>query len=369
MKHVVEDQVVAVLVFRQVLNKLGPVPPDCLHCLEHVNLSMLDDLLDARISRAVNTTSSDPVLADHDDRAVVRPLPPPLHHVHQLHQRVGRGGHLVSLRPAHELEQLTRLARSLNPRHQLCKRHDLLVDFENPRPDVGIVVVRHILHCEHLPVLLGLLILGPEGGVGIADPGGGVAEDHHGGAVVVIHQGPEVAAGARHRPLGHNVLAGMGVTINKNRINVVRAVVPLEGSDVGPEVVRGYDEHVPVLVPVVSAVARGAVPDGEARGLVADQRILQGVRVLFQLLVFNRFFFYLVCELTDRESGVDSAAIFFQSVINKLVLVLKICLDINLVINKLVLVLKISLDINLVKNKLVLVLKICMKIFKILAWS
>ena len=26
--------------------------------------------------------------------------------------------------------------------------------------------------------------------------------------------------------------------INKNRINVVRAVVPLEGSDVGPEVVR-----------------------------------------------------------------------------------------------------------------------------------
>ena len=81
-------------------------------------------------------------------------------------------------------------------------------------------------------------------------------------------------------------------------------------------------------------------------------RILQGVRVLFQLLVFNRFFFDLVCELTDRESGVDSAAIFFQSVINKLVLVLKICLDIKLVI-----------------NKLVLVLKICMKIFKILTWS
>ena len=113
------------------------------------HLSMLDDLLDARISRAVNTTSAnkyyqclseslgqnictsgivelwnqikhmyschnwrylwwfiiismyspppDPVLADHDDRAVVRPLPPPLHHVHQLHQRVGWGGHLCML--------------------------------------------------------------------------------------------------------------------------------------------------------------------------------------------------------------------------------------------------------------------------------
>ena len=70
--------------------------------------------------------------------------------------------------------------------------------------------------------------------------------------------------------------------------------------------------------------------------MAPSYRILQGVRVLFQLLVFNRFFFDLVCELTDRESGVDSAAIFFQSVINKLVLVLKICLDINLVINKLV---------------------------------
>ena len=43
--------------------------------------------------------------------------------------------HLVALRPAHELEQLTRLARRLDSRHQLRQRHDLLVDLENPGPE------------------------------------------------------------------------------------------------------------------------------------------------------------------------------------------------------------------------------------------
>ena len=43
--------------------------------------------------------------------------------------------HLVALRPAHKLEQLTRLARRLDSRHQLRQRHDLLVDLENPGPE------------------------------------------------------------------------------------------------------------------------------------------------------------------------------------------------------------------------------------------
>ena len=34
-------------------------------------------------------------------------------------------------------------------------------------PDVGVVIVRDILHCEDLPVLLGLLILWPEGRIGL----------------------------------------------------------------------------------------------------------------------------------------------------------------------------------------------------------
>ena len=62
---------------------------DCFHCLEDVDLSMLDDLLDASVGCAVDAAAGDAVLADHDHRAVVCPLPPPLNHVHQLHQRIG----------------------------------------------------------------------------------------------------------------------------------------------------------------------------------------------------------------------------------------------------------------------------------------
>ena len=45
---------------------------------------------------------------DDDDGSIVSFLPPPLHHVHQLDQRIGRGRDLVTARPAHQLEQLTR---------------------------------------------------------------------------------------------------------------------------------------------------------------------------------------------------------------------------------------------------------------------
>ena len=111
-----------------------------------------------------NISPSNTILTDHHHWTIVRPLSPPLHHVHQLHQRVGGGGHLahhvitfdfsfliqsgtiinvpsyldltvshlVSLGPAHQLEQLTRLAGSLHSGHQLGQRHNLLVNLEDP---------------------------------------------------------------------------------------------------------------------------------------------------------------------------------------------------------------------------------------------
>ena len=67
------------------------MPPDRLDGLEDVYLPVLDDLLDAGVGRAVDAAPSDAVGRDDDHRAVVAALPPPLHHVHQLHQGVGRG--------------------------------------------------------------------------------------------------------------------------------------------------------------------------------------------------------------------------------------------------------------------------------------
>ena len=44
---------------------------------------------------------------------------------------------------------------------------NLLVDFEDPTPDVGRVGVHLVLHSEHLAVLLGPDLLRPEGGEGL----------------------------------------------------------------------------------------------------------------------------------------------------------------------------------------------------------
>ena len=47
----------------------------------------------------------------------------------------------------------------------------------------------------------------------IADTRRWIAQNHNGWAVVVIDQGPEVTAGAHHRPLRHDVLPGMCVAL------------------------------------------------------------------------------------------------------------------------------------------------------------
>lgn len=66
-------------------------------------------------------------------------------------------------RPAGELEELHRSRRCLDARHQLGERDDLLVDPEDPRLDVGIVLVRDVIDREHRSVLFRVATLGPEG--------------------------------------------------------------------------------------------------------------------------------------------------------------------------------------------------------------
>lgn len=188
---------------------------------------MLDDLLDARVGRAVDAVAAVPVLADHHDGAVVAALPPPLHHVHQLDQRVGGGGHLVVHGPAGELEQLHAPRRRLDPCHQLRQGHDLLVDPEDPRADVGVLVVGDVVDGEHRPVLLRVSPLRPERRVGLRVLGRHAEHDHGGGLVVVDH-GPEVALRVLERPLRDDVLSGFGVAIHEHGVDVVGEVVPLE---------------------------------------------------------------------------------------------------------------------------------------------
>lgn len=62
---------------------------------------------------------------DDDDGAIIGPLPPSLHHVHQFDQSVGGCRHFMSFRPAHELENLTRLGRCFDSGHEFRQRYDL----------------------------------------------------------------------------------------------------------------------------------------------------------------------------------------------------------------------------------------------------
>jgi len=125
MENIMKNKIVAVLVLGQVLYKLRSVSADSFYSLEHVHLSMLNDLFNACICCTIDSRSSYSILTDNNNWTIVRPLSPPFHHVHQLNQGVGGCGHLVALGPA----------------HQLCERHNLLMDFKDPRPNVGIMIV------------------------------------------------------------------------------------------------------------------------------------------------------------------------------------------------------------------------------------
>lgn len=66
--------------------------------------------------------------------------------------------------PTRDLEQLCGLGLGLHAGHQLCQRNHFLIDFENPRLDVRVVVVRHHLDGEDGPELLFLhLFVRPKG--------------------------------------------------------------------------------------------------------------------------------------------------------------------------------------------------------------
>ena len=56
-------------------------------------------------------------------------------------------------------------------------------------------------------------------------------------------------------------------------------------------------------------------------------RVLECVGILFYLFVFNGLFFDLVGKVGHRESGVNAATVLFETVINKLVLILKSTLE------------------------------------------
>ena len=59
----------------------------------------------------------------------------------------------------------------------------------------------------------------------------------------------------------------------------------------------------------------------------APYRVLECVGILFYLFVFNGLFFDLVGKVGHRESGVNAATVLFETVINKLVLILKSTLE------------------------------------------
>ena len=58
-------------------------------------------------------------------------------------------------------------------------------------------------------------------------------------------------------------------------------------------------------------------------------RVLECIGILFYLFVFNSFLFNLVGQVRHREARVNSTTVFFETVINKLVLILKSWLQIN----------------------------------------
>lgn len=65
--------------------------------------------------------------------------------------------------PTYQLKELYRSGRCLDTGHQFRQRDDLLVDAEDPRLDVGVVIVRDVIDREHRAVLFRVPTLRPTG--------------------------------------------------------------------------------------------------------------------------------------------------------------------------------------------------------------
>lgn len=318
-QDVVQDQVVAVLVLGHVLHQLGAMAAHGLHRLEDIDLAVLDDLLDARIRGTVNTGPTATIGRDNAHGSVVDLVPPNLHHVHQVDQRVRGAGHLVAHGPARQLEQLDGSRGGLHPGHHLGQRHDLLVDLELPLLDVRVALGHHVVHGEDGAVLLHLGLVWPEGGI-LLRLRGRLAEDHHRRALLVVDQGPELAQSVLHGPLCDNVLPGLRVAVHEHRVYVVREGVALEGGQVGPEIVGGHAQDIPVLLAIIRSMTAGTVADGEPRRLLADLVVLRLVLVHLGARVPPGLGLQPVRELGDGEPGLAADDVLLQGVVDELVL-------------------------------------------------
>lgn len=185
-------QIVAVFVFSNVFHQLRPMTSNRFDGLENVNFTMLNDLLDASIGGAVDSAARLAVSGDDDNGSIVCFLPPSLNHVHELYQGVCGSWHFMALGPTHQLEKLACLGRCFDAGHQLGERHNLFVDPEDPCANVGVMLVRHMLHCEYLSVLFGSGTVRPEARIDITDGRGRVAKDDNGGTVMVVDQRPNI---------------------------------------------------------------------------------------------------------------------------------------------------------------------------------
>jgi hypothetical protein len=186
MQNVMKYQIVAVFVFGNVFHQLWSVTPNRLDSLENVDFTMLNDLLDASVGSAVDSASRLAISGDDDNWAVVRFLPPSLNHIHELYQGVCGSRHFMALRPTHQLEKLACLGRCFDAGHQLGERHNLFVDPEDPCANVGVMLVRHMLHGEYLSVLFGSGTVRPEARIDITDGRGRIAKDDNGRTVMVV---------------------------------------------------------------------------------------------------------------------------------------------------------------------------------------
>lgn len=89
MRETFREYYIAVLLwFKEVYHvfyKLGPVSAHSFDCLENVNLSVLNDLLYARVGGTIDSATTSAVGRDHSYWSVVRSLSPSLNHIHEFY--------------------------------------------------------------------------------------------------------------------------------------------------------------------------------------------------------------------------------------------------------------------------------------------